>query len=193
MVVIELTQGQFAVVDDQDSDLGELPWYAMRPGGRRKWYAVRNCKVDGKWRQLHLQRVVADRMGIQGRVGQVDMDALNCQRDNLRSTTRSQTGASSSGASLRKSGFKGVVWNGDSNRWAALIRTRAGRKTLGYFLDPSEAAAAYDRAAIKEFGAYAYVNLVEHKNVRSEIPEGYRLLARGPLSQQRDYKRRSTP
>lgn len=53
------------------------------------------------------------------------------------------------GQSLRrpeKSGFRGVSWNGQRNKWAAKITIGSKRRHVGLFDDPADAARAIKRA-----------------------------------------------
>jgi hypothetical protein len=56
------------------------------------------------------------------------------------------------------SGFKGVCWHKRDKRWRAQIRVDRGKKYLGEFTDPKDAARAYDRAALELHGDFARTN-----------------------------------
>jgi HNH endonuclease/AP2 domain len=64
-------------------------------------------------------------------------------------------------ASLRKhntSGFVGVTWARDENRWQAQIGFKKKVIHLGRYKNKKEAALVRDRAAIELFGSYAKLN-----------------------------------
>lgn len=52
------------------------------------------------------------------------------------------------------SGFKGVHFSKSSGLW----RAQAGYTVIGYFRNKTDAAKAYDRSAIEQFGEYATTN-----------------------------------
>lgn len=54
--------------------------------------------------------------------------------------------------------YKGVYWDATRLRWAAQIRIREYRTTIGRFATETEAAIAYDVAAIRHFGEFARTN-----------------------------------
>jgi len=54
--------------------------------------------------------------------------------------------------------YKGVHWHKLHKKWAARITFERKQIHLGYFLSEIEAAKAYDRAAIKYHGEFAYLN-----------------------------------
>lgn len=60
-----------------------------------------------------------------------------------------------------KSGYRGVFWNKwlATQKWAAKICVNQKNIFLGNYNTKEEAAAAYDRAAIKYFGDFAILNL----------------------------------
>jgi hypothetical protein len=77
---------------------------------------------------------------------------------NLRLATNSENAANQCVRKSNVSGFVGVSWCADRQKWAAQIRI-AGRKTnLGRFATAEEAAKAYDRAAFATFGGFANLN-----------------------------------
>lgn len=56
-----------------------------------------------------------------------------------------------------KSGFKGVFWNSQKGSWQAKIMIGYKNKHLGFFADIKDAARAYKKAALAEWGHEANV------------------------------------
>ena len=50
---------------------------------------------------------------------------------------------------VKPSKYRGVSWNKQSKRWQVRIHANGKQKHLGYFEDETEAAEAYNRAAVK--------------------------------------------
>ena len=70
------------------------------------------------------------------------------QGENLRNS-RSFRGASQ---------YKGVSWNIRKKKWEARIRDGQVHRGLGNYSNESEAARAYDRAALRLYGEFACLN-----------------------------------
>lgn len=98
---------------------------------------------------------------------QVDHDdgnGLNNRRSNLRPATVQQNKANHGTRSDSvASAYKGVyrVRKGTRRRWYARICSGANETNLGYFDSEEDAARAYDAAARRLFGEYAYLNFPE--------------------------------
>jgi len=89
-----------------------------------------------------------------------DGNRANNSISNLRSATPSQNIAAASHSFRKpKSGFRGVHWKQRNKKWASYIRHEGKAVHLGYYSGVSEAAKAYDLAAIRLFGEFAYRNL----------------------------------
>jgi len=88
-----------------------------------------------------------------------DHDGLNCRRENMRICTHIQNMQNKRPIKgiLR---YKGVSWACWARKWRSQIRVNGKKIHNGYFFSEIEAARAYDRAALKYFGEFAYLNEV---------------------------------
>lgn len=148
--LIPLSRGMTAVVDADDFDIvSPYNWAALQ--NRRLFYAKRS-KAWGRPSRLH--RFLLDDPASQ--IDHIDGDGLNNRRANLRLCTNSQNQGNQRnqrrqvGASI----FRGVCKH--RNKWVAKIAPN--RTYLGAFASETEAALAYDRAAIAHFGEFASLN-----------------------------------
>lgn len=74
---------------------------------------------------------------------------------NLRDASRPQNGANRPVNRNNTSGFKGVSWDKNAQKWSAKIGVAGRRHHLGLFSSPEEARDAYLAAADKHFGPFA--------------------------------------
>jgi hypothetical protein len=159
MKEISLTQGKVALVDDCDFEyLNQWNWHYHKRG-----YAV--CNVGGRKRhQLRtMHSMIASRMRlvlITKEVDHKDGNGLNNQRNNLRPATSSQNKMNQKLKINNISGFKGVSWDKENNKWRASIGLNGRNLKLGRFTTPIEAAKVYNTAALEYFGEFARLNPV---------------------------------
>lgn len=89
-------------------------------------------------------------------VDHINRNKLDNRKANLRSATHGQNMINSGLRKDNKSGYKGVFQNKKS--YQARIRLNGKRVYIGVYKDPVEAALAYDEAAKKYHGEFAYLN-----------------------------------
>jgi hypothetical protein len=85
-------------------------------------------------------------------------NGLDCRRANIRRATRSQDRANEGPKRTNTSGYKGVYWKKSHNRWVAMIGVQGKTIYLGAFASAPEAAQAYDEAAERYYGEFAWLN-----------------------------------
>lgn len=155
MKLIPLTQGKFAMVDEEDyPELSQFKWYARKAD--HIFYAERTITVSRNNRKhLGMHNFL---MGPIGKVDHRDGNGLNNQRHNLRPATSKQNGANRRKIVPSSSKFKGVTWLVRNKKWQARIRVSYRLITLGCFQSETDAAHAYDDAALTYFGEFSNLN-----------------------------------
>lgn len=161
MKQIPLTQGKFALVDDEDFEwLSQWKWCAQKAG--ENIYAVRDGKFkDGFHQTIRMHRAILDLTDPSIFCDHVDGNGLNNQRDNLRRCCHAENSRNINLSKRNKSGFKGVSWYKSTSKWVAMVRVNGKGVHLGYFSDIADAARAYNEAALKHHGNFANLNIVE--------------------------------
>lgn len=161
MKTIPLTQGKFALVDDEDYDrFSEFKWHAARR--RNTFYAARwSPRHLGKRKLLLLHReILLAPVGVE--IDHKSGDGLDNQKENLRFATTKQNGQNQRKQPGTSSQFKGVYWSERRGKWYAQIHLRRrSAKFLGGFDLEKDAARAYDAAARKLFGEFACPNFTQ--------------------------------
>lgn len=147
---IPLTQGKFAIVDDEDfEELNKYKWYFYHG------YAARTLWPSRKNIYMHRNIIYVDSgMEIDHKNG----NKLDNRRLNLRIATHSQNSKNQRIPKNNTSGFKGVTLNKRDGNWTSQIKVDGKHIFLGNYVLAEDAALAYDKAACKYFGKFANVN-----------------------------------
>lgn len=92
-------------------------------------------------------------------IDHIDNDSLNNRIENLREITLSQNqGNRKPNKNSSSSKYKGVSWFKPANKWRSRITKNSKQIHLGYFVNETEAAKAYNNKAMELFGEYANLN-----------------------------------
>jgi len=156
---IELTQGKVTLVDNEDYDrISSYMWHASRIRRKNKnniWYATRRIRKDGKQVTEMLHRFILNPPD-ELVVDHINRNGLDNRRANLRVCTHAQNMCNSyisGGTSV----YKGVSLC-ESGKWRAGITTNKRRMIIGIYENELDAARAYNEAAKKYHGEFAYLN-----------------------------------
>lgn len=156
---ILLTRGKFALVDNADyAWLSQWKWFASQT--RFLYYARRGTPVvkDKRAGENMHRLILGLQPGDKRQCDHIDGDGLNNQRSNLRICTATQNQQNTRKQKSGSSRYKGVSRYPGNRKWRSQIQVSGKTIHLGYFSSEKAAAIAYNQAALKHFGEFAYLN-----------------------------------
>ncbi|MBH1941314.1 HNH endonuclease [Mobilitalea sibirica] len=104
-------------------------------------------------------------------VDHINHDKLDNRRCNLRVATKSQNGMNRSLQANSTTGFIGVSYMPQRGKYRARIKKDGREQHLGLFITAEQAAIAYDSAAIRLHGTFAYTNFERRQIANEKILE----------------------
>ena len=150
---IELTKGQFTLVDDNDFEwLNQFKWSCQK--GNK--YAARRTNN----RIIYMHRFIVN-CPEKKEVDHINGNGLDNQRNNLRIVTSHQNHFNHKLIKTNKTGYHGVYWDKQMEKWGVGISIQGKHKALGYYNNIKEAASTYNKAAILYRGDFARLNNIE--------------------------------
>lgn len=154
---IPLGGGGFVLVDESDYEFLSLFNWTVAHHKYTK-YAYFRRRIDGKYKSFLMHRVITGAPhGMQ--VDHINGNGLDCRRSNMRVCSIKDNHRNvRKSTDLKSSKFKGVCWDKARNKWQAKIKVNQKGIGLGRFDDETQAARAYDSAALKYFGEFARLN-----------------------------------
>ncbi len=164
-IAIPFSNGEFALIDKIDHDLSYMSWHVS---STKKYAQHKITEKSGKRKYTFLHRIIGERMlsrpltrddFIEHKNG----NKLDNRRENLSPITRSEAVQRSKTSLSNTSGYKGVNYNKNRNKWQARIKFHGQTKSLGYYHTPEEAAKAYNKAATELYGENARLNILSDK------------------------------
>lgn len=159
--LIQLTKGQFAIVDARDYErLSAHKWLAWPTKPRGGFYAARYTKTEDGSLQLILmhREILGLTHGDERESDHVEpLAKTDNRRKNLRIATGQQNHCNCRKRRNNTSGFKGVSWHRHTKQFVAYIRVNGKPIFLGYRRTPEDAAQLYAEAALKHHGEFARV------------------------------------
>ena len=158
MKKIELTQGQFAIVDDDDYEyLSQWKWHAHYDRHTNSFRARKNIRNEKKATTISMHTMIMKTP--KGLVcDHINGDTLDNRKENLRNITNNQNLMNRKGDRGREL-YKGVYIQRYKNKKYFVVHVKS--TYAGIYETEKEAALAYDKKARELFGEFARLNFPE--------------------------------
>lgn len=158
--IVSKRYGTFdVIIDDADwPDVKNYKWHVAIQKRRKAIYARRNIYRNGS--RTPIEMTLHKQLTGYAMTDHINGNGLDCRRANMRPATVSQNRHNVGIRKDNASGYKGVCFEKSSDRWVARIQIAGKNKTVGRYKTKQQAALAYNVAARKYHGEYAYLNEV---------------------------------
>lgn len=155
--LIPLTQGKFAIVDEDDYDfLTQWKWSLSGRYARTVFYPK---DINGKLARIEVLMHKILMGDIPGKItDHINNNSLDNRRCNLREATLNDNARNKIKYKDSISKYKGLSWSEERKNWHVKISVNDKTINLGRFKDEEYAALVYDIWAMYYFGDFAKTN-----------------------------------
>ena len=149
---------------DYDKETGNLIWKKTRANGKVKKGDIAGSmqtagylgvRINSKLYLAHRLIFLMHKGYLPKTLDHINGDRLDNRIENLRAVTASQNQHNRKINSNSTSGYKGVSYYKQTNKWCARIRLESKRINLGYYNTPEEADAVVRKAREELHGGFA--------------------------------------
>ncbi len=141
---IKLTQGKYAIVDEEDYEaLNQYKWHFGSQG-----YAKRYITVNGKQKPILMHRIL-NNTPIGYDTDHINRNRLDNRKSNLRTVTRRDNLLNKDLYSTNTSGYKNVALHKQSGKWRVSFSIMGKKVWLGLYKNLEDAVKARDSYLIK--------------------------------------------
>lgn len=142
----------YTIIDKEDyKRVKNYKWYSDLKQNDCTYVA---CHINSKKVYIHnilLNLILVDH---------INGNTLDNRKENLRKCSHTENSRNAKLSKNNTSGFKGVYWSKDKQKWHVRICINYKSKHLGYFTSLKKAAKAYNKGALKYFGEFARLNII---------------------------------
>jgi hypothetical protein len=124
----------------------------------KKFYISTKMKIKGKQKNIQLHRFIMNIYNPNIFVDHKNGNTFDVRKSNLRFCNQYQNRHNSKIRKDNSSGYKGVYWHKNNNKWCCRIGCNNRKIFLGYFDNKIDAAKTYNKAALKYHGEFARIN-----------------------------------
>lgn len=154
MKKIKVGKDKYAIVDNEDfSFLNRVFWRVNKDGYARTTFQVKS----GVRKDITMHRLILNPY-TENQIDHINNDRLDNRRQNLRVCLLKENVFNRSKGKGKSSQYKGVGRYKRTGQWQARICFEGKLMHLGMFEKEEDAAEAYNKAAKKYFGKYAWLN-----------------------------------
>lgn len=128
--------------------ISKYTWCSDRDG-----YIISNLQVDGKHKTIKMHRIIMNPSKDE-QVDHINHIEWDNRKSNLRICSNMQNNWNKNITKANKSGYKGIWFRKERNRWVAEIKCNGKKHYIGMFKTAEEASKAYEQKAKELFGEF---------------------------------------
>ena len=148
------------LVDDEDfAELNKFKWHVAKRSNI--FYAKRNVNNNGERKTIFLHREIMSKYLKKGLlIDHINHNGLDNRKSNLRTATHAQNNQNRTSNLNSTSKYLGVYFYKRSLKWMARISIKNKAIYIGIYANEEDAAKAYNKAALEQYGEYANLNKI---------------------------------